>query len=183
MATPCDLASSTNSGERKLSWRTSTAWRRVRPSSECGSSPRKAAKSSGSETFVGRDWRVDRPQLVAELQRAAREEALDRRARPGERPAIGCVARGLHGEDETLRRLVAPACEALRLLRAVVRAVDLDGAEALRGVLQLAPLREARRIEAAAPGRVVPSADADANPSGRRPSPAHCCGRKRYQRV
>ncbi|MPN55349.1 hypothetical protein SDC9_203031 [bioreactor metagenome] len=70
--------------------------------------------------------------------------------------------RRLGREHETVRGGVAPAGVGRRLLRAVVGAVDLDGAQLAAGVLQLAPLHQSGRIErAAAPRRVDPSADAD----------------------
>src|SRR5690606_584958 len=62
---------------------------------------------------------VDRTELVAQRGDAAVEKAADRIAGLGEVPAMGGIARPLEGEDEILRRFVAPAREALRFLRAV----------------------------------------------------------------
>src|SRR5260370_15260758 len=71
--------------------------------------------------------------------------------------------RPLDREHEILRRLVAPAPEARRFLRAVEGAVDLDRGELPAGVFELAHLGQVFRIERAAPGREHPAADADAD--------------------
>ena len=82
-------------------------------------------------------------------------------ARLGKNPAVGGEPRPLDREDEAVRRLVVPLGEALRLLRAIVGAVDLDRGQLAAGVFQLALLRQAFGIEGAAPRLIGPSADAD----------------------
>src|SRR5215468_2743020 len=76
------------------------------------------------------EWRElpeDRAELVAELEHAAFEEPVDPLAGLGELAAVDDVAVALHGEDEVVRRGIAPFAKARRRLRAVERAVDLDG--------------------------------------------------------
>ena len=63
-------------------------------------------------------------------------------ARLREHAAVGGEARTLEREDETVRRLVMPFGEALRLLRAVIGAVDLDGGQLAAGIFELPLLRE-----------------------------------------
>src|SRR5712692_12043403 len=75
---------------------------------------------------------------------------------------MGGVARPFNREDEIVRRLVAPAPEARRLLRAVECPVDLDRGDVSAGIVELARLRQPGRIEAAAPRCKDPAADADA---------------------
>src|SRR5690606_19208123 len=61
-----------------------------------------------------------------------------------------------------------PLGEALRSLAAIERAVDLDRGGVAAGIFQLAPCRELLRIEhAAAPRRIGPASDADADRAGR----------------
>ena len=55
-------------------------------------------------------------------------------------------------------------------LQRVERAVDLDRGQPLGGVLQLAALRQARRVEVAAPAGVAPAGDADPDGHGRAPT-------------
>src|SRR5260370_12320161 len=74
--------------------------------------------------------------------------------------------RPLDREHEVLRRLVVPAPEARRFLRAVEGAVDLDRGQLPAGIFELARLRQVFRIERAAPGREHPAADADADHAG-----------------
>src|SRR5260370_36861314 len=71
--------------------------------------------------------------------------------------------RPLDREHEVLRRLVVPAPEARRFLRAVEGAVDLDRGQLPAGIFELARLRQGFRIERAAPGPEHPAADADAD--------------------
>src|SRR6266446_6223242 len=105
----------------------------------------------------------DRPKLVAQLGDAVRDEALEDRACPGEIGAVRRNARPLEREDEVVRSLVVPAVEARRLLRAVESAVDLDRRQQPAGMAELARLRQARRVEDAAPRRIDPAADPDAD--------------------
>src|SRR5204863_9064926 len=68
-----------------------------------------------------------------------------------------------HGEHEVGRGIVVPAPVTGGALERIEGAIDLDGAEPLARVLELARLREADRIENAAPGRVSPARDPDAD--------------------
>src|SRR5690606_15183913 len=90
--------------------------------------------------------------------------------RPGalERARLGDALGGFGGEHEAGRSLLAPAGVHRRRLRAVIGAVDLDRRQLAAGVLEFAPLHEALRVEAPAPGREHPAADADADAVHRR---------------
>ena len=98
---------------------------------------------------------------VAELEHAGVVEMLDGVAGLRQHAAVGGEARALHREHEAVGHLARPFAKALRLLRAVVGAVDLDRGQLGGGVLQLLRLRELVGIEHAAPGREGPAADAD----------------------
>ena len=80
-----------------------------------------------------------------------------------QRQDVGDVAPALDREDEIVRRLRRAMRRSSRALEAIERAVDLDGGEVPGGVVQLALRRQARRVEAPAPGRVAPAGDADAD--------------------
>src|ERR1700730_8402960 len=121
----------------------------------------------GERAFVNRHVRrelpQDRPELVAQFDDAARDEALEDRARAGEIGAGRRHSRPFEREDETLRRLVMPAAITRRFLRAVEGTVDLDRGEPAAGIAELARLRQARWVEDAAPRRIDPAADTDAD--------------------
>src|SRR6185503_13513796 len=73
------------------------------------------------------------------------------------------VARALDRIDEPGRCRLVPVLVILGALQRIERAVDLDGREMARRELQLAPLRQALGIEDAAPWRIAPPRDADAD--------------------
>ena len=70
---------------------------------------------------------------------------------------VGDEAATLDREHEVVGHLRAPLRPAGRPLEGVERAVDLDRGQLRGGVLQLAALRQALRVEVAAPGRVASS--------------------------
>ncbi|CAM2165917.1 hypothetical protein PSAC2689_140137 [Paraburkholderia sacchari] len=109
---------------------------------------------------------IDRAKLVAQIQHAAREKALDRWAGLGQHAAVHREARPLQREHEIVGRLVVPAHEALGALRAVPGAVDFQRTQVTARIVEFEALRESFGIERAAPLRVIPSADADANAPG-----------------
>src|SRR6185369_241488 len=76
------------------------------------------------------------------------------------------ITRRLERETKTVRCLLAPVCVGRRFLRGVIGTVDLDRCQLAAGELEFTLLRQAGRIEIVAPGRVVPSADADAQVRG-----------------
>src|SRR5215469_14062961 len=114
----------------------------------------------------GSPWRElpqDGAELLAQLKHAACEEAVDREGRGCEIPAMCRVARSLEGEDKALGRLAVPPAETRRPLRTVERTVDLDRGDLAAGKAEFASLWQARGVEDAAPRRVNPTADPDAN--------------------
>ncbi len=81
----------------------------------------------GLVEFLGRrELPEHRAEPVAELQHAGIVELLDGIAGLRQHPAVGGKARALDREHETIRHLARPFAKALRLLRAVIGAVDLD---------------------------------------------------------
>ena len=115
------------------------------------------------EFLERRELPEHRPELRPELGEARGEEALDEVAGLGERLLLGDETGAFHREDETVRRGGSPGAEALRTLQPVMRGVDLDRGELRRGVGELVRLLQALRVEDAAPRRVTPPADADAD--------------------
>src|SRR5690606_9235145 len=95
-----------------------------------------------------------RPQAVTEMAYAV-AEVLDLPAGSGQ------LARGddalwrLGRKHETFRRGIAPAGIDMRLLRAVIRAVDLDAGQLLAGEFQFTALHQPDRIEGAATPRYI----------------------------
>src|SRR5262245_20680618 len=95
---------------------------------------------------------------------------------------MGEKATALHREHEVVGRVRVPAEIARRPLERVERAVDLDRAEPPAGELELTPLRQALRIEDAAPRGVAPAGDADPHAAARArtfPPPRPCDRRPR----
>src|SRR6185312_13899757 len=102
-------------------------------------------------------------QLRPQPQQALGEEGRQRLLDVLELFHMRDKAGALDGKDEILGRLGDPAPEARRRLQRIEGTVDLDGAEAPAGMSEPEPLRQARRIEAPAPGGIDPAGDADAD--------------------
>jgi len=120
---------------------------------------------------IGRVLRVELPQQRTQPIPQRQRGLQERRSRVnggGQVAALDEVARRLHREPESIRRLCRPP-GALRLGgRAVERAVDLDAAQRVAGLRQLLALWQPFGIEhAAAPLREHPAADAAADRGGR----------------
>src|SRR6202040_1108027 len=120
-----------------------------------------AAEVGGVEFFGRRKLPEQRPEMRAKLGDAGIEEALNGVAGFLEHPAVGRKARPLDGEHEAWRHLARPFAERRRRLRAVERAVGLDRGQPLARIGELLGVRQAFRIERAAPRRKGPAADAD----------------------
>jgi hypothetical protein len=133
-----------------------------------GQQREKGGKIVGLEFLPRVELPEDRPELGLELRYAARKEALNRITGLGEDAAMGGVARPLEREHEIVRRLARPFAEAVRLLRAVERAVDLDRGQLAAGIFELARLCEPLGVELPAPGGEHPAADADTDHDARR---------------
>ena len=143
-----------------------------------GSRGKKEAKRSGSCSLRGEphlrgELPEDRTELGAKLEQAAGEEVGERGLDVAQLVHVGDQARSLDGEDEVLRRGGGPLVEAGGALQGVEGAVDLHAGKAGGGKLKLAALRELRRVEDAAPARVAPAGDPDADSSDRNE-----CGRR-----
>ena len=148
-----------NSGVLKLSWRTSTTWRRCWPLNVSGSSSRKPPKSASSNFLNGANCQSRGPSLSPSSVTPELRNRLIEFAGLPEHAAVGDEARSLDGEHEAVRHLARPFAEGRRRLRAVERAVDLDRGQALAGVGELLRMRQALRIEHAAPRLEGPAAD------------------------
>ena len=144
-----------------MSLRTSSAWRSGSLPTCLRQQLQEGLEVLGVELLGAHELPVDRPQPVAQLDQALVDETLDRFAGLGQHAAVGAEARGLHREDEAVRRLVAPLGPARRLEARIIRAVDFDRGELAAGVFELALLREIVGIEHAAPRLEGPAADAD----------------------
>src|SRR6185437_1823334 len=99
----------------------------------------------------------------AERQHPLGEEVGERRLAVQELLHMRDEARAFHGEDEIIRRLVAPTTEARRRLEGVKGTVDLDGIEDAAGIAEFAPLRQALGIEGLPPSRIEPAGNADSD--------------------
>src|SRR6516225_9546638 len=99
--------------------------------------------------------------MLAEFRYAGVKKALDRIAGFLEHAPVGGKARALEREFEIFGHLARPFAKCCRGLRAIERAVDLDGGQALGGVSELLCMRQALWIKQPAPGLKGPAADAD----------------------
>src|SRR5581483_9372627 len=114
-----------------------------------------ALDARGIEAEVRRQLPQQRAELAAEAKHARGEEIRERRLELGEPAHVGDVARAFDREDEVVGRRLYPAREVLRPLQRIEGAVDLDGVEPLAHMRELAAVRQALRIEDAAPAGVV----------------------------
>src|SRR5690606_7089366 len=121
----------------------------------------------GIETNGRRELPQDRAQLLAQLEDPGGEEVGEGGLRVGELLVVGDETASLDGEDEVGRGLRMPVADRARPGEAVEGAVDLDGPEAGRGVLQFPSLGEPFRVEAATPVPVAPARNADPDLSRR----------------
>ncbi len=103
---------------------------------------------------------------VAQFEHASIVEMLDGIAGLRQHAAVGGEARPLHREHESIRHFARPFAKALRFLRAVIGAVDLDRGQFRRRVFQLLRLRQLLRVKHPAPRRKGPAADADVDFAG-----------------
>src|SRR5262249_2341550 len=103
------------------------------------------------EFLAGVELPKYRPELLSQFRNPAGEEALDRRACPCKHAALGGGARRLDRKDEIIRRFACPFSKARPRLGTVEGAVDLNRGHLAAGIFELARLRQARRIELAAP--------------------------------
>ncbi len=122
---------------------------------------KKLAKIGAVEFLGRRELPEHRAEPVPQLQHTRIIEPLHRIAGLGEHAAVGGEARPLQREDEAVGHFAGPFAKALRLLRAVIGAVDLDRGQLRGGVGQFLRLRELLRIEHPAPRLEGPAADAD----------------------
>src|SRR5438477_2650631 len=105
-------------------------------------------------------------EAITELDYAGFEEVLDRVSRFREHAPDSSKARTFDAEHKAIRRLARPFAETLPLLRAIEGRVDLGRGEMGGRVGKLLRLREALRVEDAAPGREIPAAHADIDCAG-----------------
>src|SRR6185312_16793899 len=142
------------------------------PPSRQGACPLGVARQQAEEPLeafavifeVRRELPEDRPQFLAEVEDARCKEIGERLFDIEESPHVRDVTASFEAEYKSLRCLRVPLRVAFRALQGIEGAVDLYGREAARRVLELGALRQIRRIERPAPGRVTPTRNADADP-------------------
>src|SRR5689334_6901478 len=117
------------------------------------------------EFLGGRELPQHRAKAVAELQHAGIIESLDGISGLPKHAAVSSKARPLDREHKAIRYLTRPFAKALRLLRAVVGAVDLDRRQLRGRVLKFLRLREFLGVKYPAPGLERPATDAEIDPA------------------
>ena len=128
-----------------------------------GEKGEEVGEAGSVEVELRRELPKDGAEFGSEGEQAAGEKVGEGHFDVTELLHVGEEARALEGEEEVVRGLGGPAAEVLGALEGVEGAVDLDGGKVLGGELELATLREFRRIEDAAPRFVAPAGDADAD--------------------
>src|SRR5580693_919996 len=105
-------------------------------------------------------------EAVAEFEHAGIVKPLHGIAGLRQHAAVGGKARAFQREHKAVGHLARPLAKTLRLLRAVIGAVDLDRGEFRSRVLQLFGLDEFFRVKHPAPGLKRPAADSDEDTAG-----------------
>jgi hypothetical protein len=130
----------------------------------------------GVEPEVRRELPQQRAEAVAERQHAARQEGAERGLHVDQLLHVGDEPRALHGEDEVVGHLRGPRPPARRALEGVEGPVDLDRRQPLAHVCELAAVRQAGRVEHAAPAGVPPAGDPDPRHAGSSRTSGCTCG-------
>ena len=112
---------------------------------------------------AGSEHPQDRAELGGEHTEALAEELAYPFGSVGEARASDAVARRFDCKLEAIGHGFGPGGPALRALAAVKGSVDLDRADLRRSESELASLGKAGGIEVAAPRRIGPAADTDAD--------------------
>ena len=116
---------------------------------------------------IGRQLPKEGAELVAQVGDAGGEEVRERRLDVVKTQHVRDIARALDAEDEARRRVVVPGGVILGSLQRIERAVELDRRQGARRVFELPVLRQALGVKrSAAPRRVAPAGDADADCAG-----------------
>ena len=121
----------------------------------------------GVEAQARRELPEQRAQLGTEREDARGEEVGQRHADVAQLLEVGDVAAALDGEQEVVGGLRGPRAVGPGPLQRVERPVDLDRVHQAGEVRELAALRQAGRVEHAAPRRVAPARRADPDPTRR----------------
>jgi len=110
-------------------------------------------------------WQLpqDRPEFFVQAQHAGREEIGKRRFDALQPFKMRDETPAFHGEYEIARRRIMPRLIALWSLERIERAVDFNRVHLPRGEFQFASVRQSFRKKNAAPGRVSPPRNADAD--------------------
>ena len=116
-----------------------------------GSRARNAASTSASKRRFAGSCHSTGPSFGPSASTPGGEEVGQRRLDVAQPLQVGDEAAALDREDEVVGGLRPPRGVRRRALQGVERAVDLDRGQPLGGVLQLAALHAARRVEVAAP--------------------------------
>ncbi len=123
------------------------------------------AKIIGIEPFGGHELPQNRPQPVAQFCYPLPGKFRDRFACLGQDLAVRAVTRGFHRKLKPIGHRLGPVGKGRGLLAAVIGRVHLGGGQMLADISQFILLTQARRIEAAAPRLIDPSANPCPDPS------------------
>jgi len=121
----------------------------------------KAAEVAGIEFFGGRELPEQGAETIAEFGHAGIQKPFDRVAGLLKHAPVGGKARPFEREDKAGGNLARPFVKRRRRLRAIECAVNLNRGQARAGISEFLGVRQALRIENAAPRLEGPAADTD----------------------
>lgn len=102
-------------------------------------------------------------EFFAKKQHAGGQEIREGRFDFAETLNVRDVTRAFYGEFEIGWSRIMPALEAGRALQGIEGAVDFKRSKFARGEFEFLALRQFCRVEDAAPGRIAPAGNADAD--------------------
>src|SRR4029453_9818732 len=138
---------------------------RQRCSRVVGQRGHEGLEAIGLEAQVWRKLPEQRTKLLAEIEQTRSEEVGERPFELPQAQDVRQIARALDRENKPLGRRRTPRGEARRRLQRIKRSVDFDSRELAREVREFIGLPQRFRIELAAPRRVAPARDPDADPT------------------
>src|SRR6266480_6586496 len=110
-------------------------------------------------------WKLpeNRAQFFSECENAGSKEICQRHFNLAQFFHVGDETPAFDGEEKFFRCFLVPASIARRSLQRIERTVDLNGIKCTRGELQFATMRQFFWIKDAAPARIIPAGNANAN--------------------